>query len=311
MIDLIIPYYNNPEGLQRTLDSINRDIFYVTVVDDCSTIKAPCISQADQVLRVNINGGPGKARQLGIEKTHNPYFTFIDTGDIFISKEIQKEFIKVIEQDPITNMFFFQYYHYEELVQLVDNRMHGKLYKREFIDKYGITFCPESSYMNEDVGFNRACRIILNEINIPIVYRSTPVIKQIKEKDSLTHRNNNEALYHQQARALSLVTIHAVEICRKNNINVDAELNEIAIALYYWFLRTASERKEYIQEAWSGAKIFYDYFKNDIKLNQITIGNAYLKNFFEHCTPFKRQINILKFINQILKNEKVPDCYLT
>lgn len=311
MIDLIIPYYNNPEGLQRTLDSINRDIFYVTIVDDCSTIPTPCLIQADQVFRVNKNDGPGNARQLGINKTHNPYFTFIDTGDIFISKEIQKEFIKVIESNPNTYMFFFQYYHYKDLVLPVDNRMHGKLYKREFIDKYGITFCPDSSYMNEDVGFNRTCRIILDAIDNPIVFRSTPVIKQIKEENSLTHINNNEALYHQQARALALVTIHSIEICRKNNINVDAELNEIAIALYYWFLRTASERKEFIQEAWSGAKIFYEYFKNDLKLNQITIGNVYLKKFFEHCTPFKRQINILKFINQILKNENVPDCYLT
>jgi len=37
-IDLIIPYYNNPEGLVRTLDSINRKVFYVTVVDDSSDI---------------------------------------------------------------------------------------------------------------------------------------------------------------------------------------------------------------------------------------------------------------------------------
>lgn len=41
MIDLIIPYYNNPEGLQRTLASINRDVFYVTVIDDHSSIYIP------------------------------------------------------------------------------------------------------------------------------------------------------------------------------------------------------------------------------------------------------------------------------
>ena len=41
MIDLIIPYYNNPDGLIHTLDSINKDIFYVTVIDDGSSLYLP------------------------------------------------------------------------------------------------------------------------------------------------------------------------------------------------------------------------------------------------------------------------------
>ena len=36
MIDLIIPYYNNPKGLITTLDSINTNIFYITIIDDGS-----------------------------------------------------------------------------------------------------------------------------------------------------------------------------------------------------------------------------------------------------------------------------------
>jgi hypothetical protein len=49
--------------------------------------------------------------------------------------------------------------------------MHGKVYKREFINKYGITFTPESSYMNEDIGFNRACRLCgkMTFINLPVI----------------------------------------------------------------------------------------------------------------------------------------------
>ena len=47
MIDLIIPYYNNPDGLIHTLDSINRDIFYVTVIDDGSAFYLPYHSAID------------------------------------------------------------------------------------------------------------------------------------------------------------------------------------------------------------------------------------------------------------------------
>jgi len=41
MIDLIIPYYNNPHGLYYTLKSINSDVFYTTVIDDASTETLP------------------------------------------------------------------------------------------------------------------------------------------------------------------------------------------------------------------------------------------------------------------------------
>ena len=61
MIDLIIPYYNNPDGLRRTLNSINKNIFYVTVVDDGSKY-TPHIKEIDQVLRYKDNRGPGMAR---------------------------------------------------------------------------------------------------------------------------------------------------------------------------------------------------------------------------------------------------------
>ena len=36
MVDLIIPYYNNRLGLLNTLNSINQNLFKVTVIDDHS-----------------------------------------------------------------------------------------------------------------------------------------------------------------------------------------------------------------------------------------------------------------------------------
>jgi glycosyltransferase involved in cell wall biosynthesis len=41
MIDLIIPYYNNPEGLIQTLNSINTNVFKITIVDDGSNDYLP------------------------------------------------------------------------------------------------------------------------------------------------------------------------------------------------------------------------------------------------------------------------------
>ena len=93
MIDLIIPYYNNRIGLLDTLKSVNTNIFKITIVDDHSTETPIIDNSVAQVFRINVNSGPGYARQLGINKTNNPYIMFIDTGDIFLSQEIQ-EYIK-------------------------------------------------------------------------------------------------------------------------------------------------------------------------------------------------------------------------
>lgn len=305
MIDLIIPYYNNLQGLERTLNSINRDIFYITIIDDSSD-RTPWCPKANQVFRYNSNQGPGYARQFGIDRTYNSYIMFIDTGDIFISPEAQQGILNIITANPSLDFISFPYFRNNEITKETDNRMHGKIYKREFLNKCKITFALESSYMNEDVGFNRTCRLCTN-----MIFINLPVIEQIKEPNSLTEKNNCAALYRDQTRALSLVSIHTVDICRKNNIDPTEEIYQIAIALYYWFIRTAAERPEFLQDAWAGVKIFYDKFQGEIKSNQLLVGNAYIKKCLQYRNKISFPINILRFADEIIHNEIIPNKYLT
>ena len=306
MIDLIIPYYNNRIGLLNTLKSIDQSIFKVTIIDDHS-IEPPLFPlDAAQCFRLNINGGPGYARQRGINKTSNDYIMFLDTGDIFISNEVQREIYNTIIADPEVSFWSFQYLHYDEVTKDTDNRLHGKIYKRKFLEDYDITFAPESSYLDEDIGFNRTCRLCTN-----IKFVDIPVIKQIKDEDSITQKDGKASLYRDQTRALSLVTIHTIETCIKNNIDYTSEMYNIATALYYWFIRTAAERPEFIQNAWSGAKIFYDRFGAEIMPNQLIVGNVYLKKALQYRNKISFPINILRFADEIQKNEIIPDKYLT
>lgn len=233
---------------------------------------------------------------------------FIDTGDVFVSKEIQKQIQYEINQNPEVNMFSWQYYYDKKLTNHNDNRMHGKIYKRNFLQQYNITFCKESSYMNEDIGFNRTCRIITNYIQEPIYCIDEPLINWIPDPQSLTLKDNKAVLYKDQTRALALTSIHTIETCRKNNIEAYEEINQIAIALYYWFIRTAAERPEYLQEAWSGAKIFYDRFQEEMKLNDLALGNA---QCIKYRTKIKFPINILRFKQEIIDNKIIPNKYLT
>lgn len=231
---------------------------------------------------------------------------FIDTGDIFINKEIQKKIISTVKENPNVDVFAWLYYYNDTLILHTDNRMHGKVYKREFLDKYNITFCAESSYMDEDVGFNRTCRLFTD-----FYYIDEPIIKWIQDSNSLTYKDNRAVLYKDQTRALSLNAIHTIETCRKNNIDPTTEINQIAVSLYYWFLKTVTERSEYIVDAWNGAKIFYQYFKDEIDLNNLLLGNPELRRCFPFRTKIHFPINILKFAKEMQREEIIPDYYLT
>lgn len=94
-IDVIIPAYNVPDKiLFRCLASIAcQDIvsdLEVTIVDDASTEQnyAEVIKAFQPIVKINLlryetNGGPGVARQYGIDHTKNGYMTFIDADDTF------------------------------------------------------------------------------------------------------------------------------------------------------------------------------------------------------------------------------------
>ena len=186
-IDVIIPAYNVPDHiLFRCLASIAcQDIvsdLEVTIVDDASTTQnyENVAKNFESILKIHIlryeiNGGPGVARQYGIDHTHNGYMTFIDADDTFNGAfalkalrngiEMQNDlfqmcvgvFDEVHEQDMPVGEGPILMEHAQDMVW-----MFGKLYRRSFIDKYNIHF-HESSRANEDNGFNTMARLCMND----------------------------------------------------------------------------------------------------------------------------------------------------
>lgn len=186
-IDVIIPAYNVPDAiLFRCLASIAcQDIvseLEVTIVDDASTVqnyKAVADNFASimkiNILRYEVNGGPGVARQYGIDHTSNGYMTFIDADDTFNGAFALKALRNGIEMNNgLYHMCVgcFDEVHEEGLAQgdgpilLPHDQdmvwMFGKLYRRSFIDKYNIHF-HETSRANEDNGFNTMIRLCSND----------------------------------------------------------------------------------------------------------------------------------------------------
>ena len=186
-IDVIIPAYNVPDNiLFRCLASIAcQDIvseLEITIIDDASTDQnySQVAKNFESIMKINIlryeiNGGPGVARQYGIDHTSNGYITFIDADDTFNGSFALKALRNGIEQQ---NGLFqmcvgvFDEVHESNLPQgdgpiLMAHEqdlvwMFGKLYRRSFIDKYNIRF-HETSRANEDNGFNRLFQLCTND----------------------------------------------------------------------------------------------------------------------------------------------------
>jgi glycosyltransferase involved in cell wall biosynthesis len=217
-IDVIIPAYNVPDNiLFRCLASIAcQDIIddlEITIVDDASTDQnyQEVINHFTSLMKVNLlrydtNGGPGVARQYGIDHTSNGYMTFIDADDTFNGAFALKALRNGIEMN---NGLFqmcvgvFDEVHEEGLapgdgpILLAHEQdmvwMFGKLYRRSFIDKYNIRF-HDTSRANEDNGFNTLCRLCAND-HEQINFIAAHVYYWHENPNSITRANDCQYSY--------------------------------------------------------------------------------------------------------------------
>lgn len=204
MIDVIIPAYNASKTLGRALASLAAQTdtdFRVTVVDDCSEWDEHCAmvravtAYQNQKLNVDIvtrgeNGGPGMARQLGIDVTDGEWLTFLDADDVMMPYAIEA-FKVIIGNNPRMNMLHSSFYKQckrpDGGVDLVEVKrgftwMHGKLYRRSFLEKYAICNDARFSMWADDSYFNAQC----SELT-PVVMNELPMMIYTDTENSITN----------------------------------------------------------------------------------------------------------------------------
>ncbi len=162
MLDIIIPQYSEDDNkIKPLLDSINNQInidfndINVTIVNDLSNVLL-----TDKFLKSypnlkikylinDFNGGCGPARQKGVDNTSNPYIMYMDADDEFASNialYILISCIKDAEPDfIITNIVTDKKIDGKSVFFVKKGKdtfpwMHGKVFKREILDKYNIRF---------------------------------------------------------------------------------------------------------------------------------------------------------------------------
>ena len=329
MLDLIIPVYNNLEGLYRTLLSIGAETkqkVYVTIVDDASDINYDEVIPLFQklfpirILKLSENMGPGVARQQGIRETNNPYFSFIDCGDTFYSPLTLPIMLEAIEKHPQAMMFSWA--HIEEnsdgsldMVNSYHNRIHGKIYNREFINKHNITFSQLSPYANEDIGFNLACRMILKSLYTETALYSNEDAAVVWKWNgpSIVRENDCEFYYKKQHLGLALNSLHAINIAKENNVLEHIIIEEIystMIYLYMFYLQTLYVRPQFKDEAYMGCKYYYSKIFREYGIKNPSLFRDYyykvlLSFLSDEDDPMLQSLvsfDILKFLQELEEN---------
>lgn len=324
-LDIIIPTYKNQKGLRTTLSSINwalTDYIKVTVVDDCSNEDYTTILNdfpAINLIKLDKNGGPGMARQAGIDNTFNPYIMFIDTGDYLLSKFNLLEILTFIRENTMPYIYSWRWLNEEnEKFSDTSNRMmHGMIYKREFLDLYTIRFSENWPRSNEDIGFNHNCFLILRDLlyrdrNILFKFYEQPIYMYTYDKNSITHKNNKEFYYLQQIPGLVENILPAINNAKKYIIRseiIENELNLILMELYYDILRIAYNKPDLLEENWKYIYKFGKEYHNSKAIEHNSLSLIYSKNM-TRLQKFGNKIplNINRFIEE-MKEEKVPEIY--
>ena len=333
MLDIIIPVYNNYNGLAATIASFgvkNRILYHFIIIDDASTIDyTPIINFYSQwfdiqYYKLNDNKGPGVARNIGLKHTSHEFVTFMDAGDELCNTFSFLHGLSCFSEN--SDLLMLSPSHAEvdfqgnfSPVWEGNNRVHGKIYKRQFLEQYNITFGEEQSKCNEDIGFNICCRLICAELNLKYNINTIFNLQQdlvmwvADDPDSLTNKNNCQFYYKEQNLGLAQNFIHGLNIAINAGVRPELYLEEVYsvfASMWKFYVSTVNERPEFTDYALTGA---YYYYINCFKLFPF---NAELllshQNFELNCInwledPFSSKLfifSILDFIELLEKKEK-------
>ena len=158
------------------------------------------------------------AKQYGLDHATGTYITFLDTGDYFYNDGLQT-IMQCITENTYIKLYTFSYVYDDSytLADRPDDKTIGHVYKRTFVQWHNIHFSKEGSYANEDYGFNRACKMILNNyerLGFPkaIKHIYMPTFYEHIDKNSLTKKDNNLFFYKSLAPGIIINGLHAINI---------------------------------------------------------------------------------------------------
>ena len=289
MLDIIIPAYNAHDTIVETIASIvyqkySFDI-HIYIVNDCSDKNYSDIVEFYKnfvdikELTLTTNRGPGYARQYGIDNSNSDYIIFIDSDDVFSSPNViqfLKEGIVSSDSDLLISDFVEERDNMFFLKQDDKIWLHGKIYKRKFIEENNIRF--NDTRVNEDNGFNSLITLCNSKISyIPV---KTYIWKN--NKNSITRKNNYEYMFTGIDGYIYNMTWAIEEAIKRNcDVNKISEFSfSVLLSIYLMYLENI-ENKD-CSFMIKNSKAIYDIYKSNKlgKDKEKQLINEYLDFYF-------------------------------
>lgn len=278
-IDVIIPAYNAQNTIDRAVASVVIqnivDDVKITIVNDCDGKDYQSVIDRFKDLveiceiKMTKNGGPGVARQFGIDNTSCPYFTCMDADDTFAGAFSLAILLKDLEENPNHCMVSGCFAEEHDGLQFLGHQMDmvwmfGKLYRRSFIDKFNIRF--NSTRANEDNGFNTLIRLCANEQE-PISFCQDNVYFWHSKEDSITRINNCEYSYNQSFVGYTDNMIYAIKEAKKRNPfngNINLWATQTMFHLYTYYMQTCERDSRFKGQNYDCCVKYYHTIFKDI-----------------------------------------------
>ena len=322
-IDVIIPAFKAQDTIIRTLSSIAMqsiiDMVTVTIVNDADGIGyekfvdyfKDYMSIKEVVLKEN--GGPGVARQAGIDATSSPYFTCIDADDTFGSAFSLEILLKGMEEEPgyhtVVGSFIEQHPNLRFLNHSQDMVwMFGKLYTRSFWEKYKIRF--NETRANEDNGVNTIIRLVSSDQE-KIKFLNEIVYFWHNKEDSITRINNAQYSYDQSFVGYAENMIYAIKHARKVkpfNSYIDMWTIQIMAQLYIYYQQALQRDKRFLEQNYGYCLKYYREVFKDLegrmdKENFHSIFAETISQQFSQMNDVVPDRTIYQFIEELKNNE--------
>lgn len=333
-VSIIIPAYKAQNVLPRALHSIASQTMApdieVVVVNDCcpngnyqAIIKDFAKWLDIKEIRLDKNGGPGVARQAGIDATSAPFFTCMDADDTLNGAFAIEQLYGLITREPINVCLSGTFLEVHEGMNFVPHNadmvwMFGKMYRRSFINKYKIRF--NETRANEDTGFNTKVRLICGDVNNKqeqLLFSDYPVYYWHEKVDSITRVNNCQYSFDQSFCGWTDNMIDAAKFVKQAmpfNTEVDKFIVESMLHLYTYYIETVVKAPVFAPQNWEYVKKFFNecYREIDSKITPQIFGEMYsfhMKAGYEKGSllGFTLPIGIDEFMNKLRTEPYNPD----
>ncbi len=272
-IDIIVPAHRAHATIGRTLESlavqtIAKDLDVLVIDDECPEgdyhdVVAPFLSRLNiRVLRLPKNLGAGGARQAGIDNSHNSYFSCIDSDDAFTAPDSLEQLRNVMLENKAVQRCGGDLLYYSESGESFRQSgafsMDGKLFRRSFIEKYGLRF--NGTRANEDYGYNLTVDLLCDNEAERTGYVPEATVNVYLNPNSITSAGNNRFVWDQRLCGFVDNSIWAFDIAKDLRPGSDAvtmEILRVLLITYCYSCIITVNEPDYSAQAWEYAKKYY------------------------------------------------------